>query len=371
MDFVSPDERLEWQYEHRDETRVPGLIAACIISTIISTIIIALRLISRRLFYGRIRIDASDWLVIVAWALLATVNVSAGISAIHGVGRHLIAVTDVHKVQILAIISESTYILSITFVKFSVLALYLKVFPGQKFRYCVWGVAAFIASWATSGVIVAIFQCSSIEYVWKPDSQQFCVDFALRNLISGIMNVLTDIVIMGMVIPLVWNAPKRVQKKWLVAVPFVTGAITCIISIVRLPYSLQTGTSDATWIAAAITIVSIVEITVGMLAISIPTYRPLYEHLFRGGVRGNNDNTCDCGYKEALHMGLYGGEAQSNVKVTSPGTHVGSDHGGINVTNHIELVRHTKKSGNWVRVTDEDEEEELCVSGDQIRTRGT
>jgi hypothetical protein len=104
-------------------------------------------------------------------------------------------------------------------------------------------------------------------------------------------------------------------------------------------------------------IVSVVEITVGMLAASIPTYCPLYEHVFGGGIWSKSKHTRTCSYKETLHMGLYGEGMQNDVNVTSPGTHVGSDHGGINVTNHIELVRHTNKSGNWVRVMDEDEEE--------------
>lgn len=96
-----------------------------------------------------------------------------------------------------------------------------------------------------------------------------------------------------------------------------------------------------------------------MLAVSMPTYRPLYEHIFGRATCNTTTDTRACKYKESLRMGFCNVHAHNDVNVTSPGTHIGTDHGGINVTNHIELVRHTNKSGNWVRVTDEDEEE-LC-----------
>lgn len=127
-------------------------------------------------------------------------------------------------------------------------------------------------------------------------------------------------------------------------------------------------TSDGTWDAAPGFIIGVVEIALGMLAVSIPTYLPLYEHVFGGGVCRDTNNARVCRYKETLHMGLYCKDAQNDVNVTSPGTHMGCDHDGINVTNHIELVRHTNKSGSWVRVTDEEEEaEELCNPTEEVQ----
>lgn len=148
----------------------------------------------------------------------------------------------------------------------------------------------------------------------------------------------------------------------------------CVVSIVRLPFSLQVGTDDETWNTVPTAIVSVAEITLGMLAVSIPTYRPLYERIFggRGGIRRESNGANACRYKETLHMGLYGAGTRNDVNVTSPGTHIGCSHGGINVTNHIELVRHTNKSGNWVRVTDEDEDEEqLCKPREHMQTKGS
>ncbi|KAI1424480.1 hypothetical protein F5Y12DRAFT_797059 [Xylaria sp. FL1777] len=359
MGFELPQQELEWQYEHSDETRVPGLIMACVMTSMASVVIIALRLLSRRLLHGRLHLEASDWLILIAWVFFATLSVSWAVATKYGIGRHIVVVTDIHRVQVLVVVGQTAYILANTFIKFSILALYFKTFPIQKFRYCVWGVAVFVVGWGMSGSVVAIFQCTSIDYVWRPDAREFCINFSLRNLISGTINSVTDILIMVMVIPLIWNKQVLEREKWLVLSTFAAGSSAWIMSIVRLPYSIKAGSHDETWDAAPTVIVSVLEVTIGMLAVSIPTYRPLYKQISGRRMSSDTNSTRACSYKETLHIGLYGKNAHTNVNVTSPGTHMGSDHSGINVTNHIELIRHTNKSGHWVRVTDEDEEE-LC-----------
>ncbi|KAI0467130.1 hypothetical protein F4859DRAFT_518344 [Xylaria cf. heliscus] len=355
MGFGPSEQELEWQLEHHDETRAPGLIAACVSTAVVSVIVIAFRFLSRRLRHGRLRLEVDDWLILVAWVLFVILDVSWALGTKYGIGRHAAVVPNFGMAQILAAVGEVAYVLTVAFIKFSILALYWETFPTQKFRYCVWAVGVVVGGWAMSGAIVIILQCTSIEYVWRPDVQGARLDYGLRNLVLGIMNITTNILIGAMVLPFARNMDITKQKKWLVLVTFAIGTSVCIISIVRLPYSINVGTSDETWDAAPPFVVGVVEIAVGILAVSIPTYYPLYEHVFEGACRDSN-NSRACRYKETLHMGLYGKNAQNNVNVTSPGTHMGCDHGGINVTNHIELVRHTNKSGSWVRVTDDEEE---------------
>ncbi|KAF2970003.1 hypothetical protein GQX73_g3575 [Xylaria multiplex] len=280
MDFGRPQDGLEWQYEHRDETQVPGLIAACATTAAASIIIIALRFLSRRLLRDRLRLEASDWLILAAWVFFAATNICWAVGTKYGIGRHAVVVTNIHIIQILAIVGEASYVLAIAFIKFSILALYSKIFTVKNSRYYVWGIAIIVAGWAMSGFVVAIFQCSSIDYVWRPDAREFCINFSIRNLVSGIINVATSIFILTMATPLVWGQSITGQEKWPVLFTFAIGSSACIISIVRLPYSIKVGTNDETWDCTPTVIISVVEITVGMLAISIPTYQPLYTHLF-------------------------------------------------------------------------------------------
>ncbi|KAI0533693.1 hypothetical protein GGR58DRAFT_98347 [Xylaria digitata] len=370
MDFGRSQNGLEWQYEHRDETRVPGLIAACATTAAASIVIIAMRFLSRRLLRDRLLLEASDWLVLAAWVFVVATNICWAVGTKYGIGRHAVVVSNIHIIQILAIVGEASYILAIAFIKLSILALYSKMFTVKKLRYYVWGTAIFVAGWAMSGCVVAIFQCSSIDYVWRPDARAFCINFSIRNLVSGIINVATSIFILTMAMTLVWSQNITGQEKWPVLFTFAIGSSACIISIVRLPYSIKVGTNDETWDCTPTVIISVVEITVGMLAVSIPTYQPLYKHIFGRRKSKDSNNTRAFCYKETLHTVFYGKGTQNDVKVTSPGTHTAPDQGGINVTNHIELVRHANKSGHWVRVTDEDEEE-LCKPTEQTQARSS
>ncbi|KAI1109750.1 hypothetical protein F5Y14DRAFT_391642 [Nemania sp. NC0429] len=362
---------VEWRHDgYRDETRASGLIAACALTGVASVIILALRFLSRRLLHGRLRLETSDWFILVAWVSFVMVDIALAVGAQSGIGRHATTVEDFHKIQILAVVSEAAYFLAISFVKFSILASYFKAFPVRKFRYCVWGVSIFVIGWGMAGAVVAVFQCTSIESVWRPEDRGSCINLGLWNRISGVMNVVAGIIIIVMVIPLVGDLHVTKHKRWMVLTTFAVGTGACIVSIVRVPFSLQVGTDDETWNTVPTAIVSVTEMTLGMLAVSIPTYRPLHEHIFGGGggMCRKSNGTNPCRYKDTLHMGFYAEGTRNDVNVTSRGNHIGCPHAGINVTNHIELVRHTNKSGNWVRVTDEDEEE-LCRSREQMQTK--
>lgn len=346
----------EWQYEHRDDTQVPGLIATCVSTTITSVIILTLRLLSRRLSQGCLHLEVSDWLILIAWVFLMIMDVSWSVGTRYGIGRHAVVITDMHIIQILAVICEAAYFLAIAFIKFSILALYLRAFPTRRFRHCVWGVAMLVIGWAMAGAMMAIFQCPSIDDIWRPESQEFCIDCSAKSLVIGIINIITDIIILAMVLPVSWRLLITKRNKWMGLVALAAGSSACIITVLRLPYAIKLDAGDETWDTTPTFILSVIEITVGMLAVSMPTYLPLYKHIFGRVTCTSRTDTRACKYKESLRMGFYNVGAQNDVNVTSPGTHMGTDHGGINVTNHIELVRHTNRSGNWVRVTDEDEE---------------
>lgn len=126
----------------------------------------------------------------------------------------------------MSVIGEFLYVFTIACIKFSVLSLYATIFPQRKFHYCVWAMAAFIGAWALSGAFTALFQCTPFSHAYDPASSPdgFCINFGLQNLVSGIVNVITDFIIVGMVVPLVWKLQISRQKKWLVVVTFIIGS---------------------------------------------------------------------------------------------------------------------------------------------------
>lgn len=61
------EEEIAWMMEHENDTLVPNIIACNVICGVISLIVLVLRLWSRRVSFGRVRIELSDWLFVIAW----------------------------------------------------------------------------------------------------------------------------------------------------------------------------------------------------------------------------------------------------------------------------------------------------------------
>lgn len=103
MGFRSSERGVEWRHDaHRDETRAPGLVAACALTGVASVIIMALRFLSRRLLYGRLRLETSDWFLLTAWIFFVMVEIAWVVGAQSGIGRHAATIEDFHKIQIVS-----------------------------------------------------------------------------------------------------------------------------------------------------------------------------------------------------------------------------------------------------------------------------
>lgn len=57
---------------HPDDSLVPDIIACCLICGIASIIFILLRFWSRKLVHGRIKLQLSDWLLLIALVYFST-----------------------------------------------------------------------------------------------------------------------------------------------------------------------------------------------------------------------------------------------------------------------------------------------------------
>lgn len=149
------------------------------------------------------------------------------------------------------------------FLKFSILQLYGSIFVLKRFHMCLWAVATFVAGWMISATGVSIGQCTPIASGWDHTIPGgYCVNYGLLVLVSGVFNVVTDLVILAMPIPLVLRLQISKQKKYLLIFTFAIGSRSvfslvtqsfhtnpflppsaCIVSIVRLAFSLIVGST--------------------------------------------------------------------------------------------------------------------------------
>ncbi|KAI0119340.1 hypothetical protein F4814DRAFT_236275 [Daldinia grandis] len=343
--LLTPED-IAYMQAHGDDTLVPNIYACSIATGVASIVVVLIRIWARHVAHGRIALNTSDWLLMIAWICFIGALVSFSLSAVYGLGRHVIFVTDVRNFRIWGIILEVFYYFSIGFIKFSILSFYGAIFASRRFHIYLWIIAAFVAAWFISSAVVSIAQCTPIEFAWDTSIPGgFCINYGLLVLIAGVINVITDFVILALPIPMIMRLQVSKQKRTQLVFIFATGSSACVVSIIRLAYSLVvSSTKDVSWDNVPPGFVSATELLVGILAASIPTYGPLYRRYVSGTTMKSSQQS---GRNSKGHTSSHPHSA--NISVSGGGIISGP---GVHIIDEIELTRHELRNGAWVRIAD-------------------
>ncbi|KAI1477934.1 hypothetical protein K445DRAFT_307757 [Daldinia sp. EC12] len=339
------DEDIAYMLAHKDDSLVANIYACSIATGVASVFVLLIRVWARYVAHGRIVLNTSDWLMTIAWIAYIGALVSFSLSAIYGLGKHIIFVTDARQLRIWGIILEVFYYVCIGFIKFSILSFYGAIFSSKRFQISLWIVGAFVAAWSISSTVVSIFQCTPIEFAWDTSIPGgFCINYGVLVLVAGVINVITDFVILALPIPMILRLQVTKQKRFQLVFIFATGSSACIVSIIRLAYSLVvSSTADVSWDNVPPGFVSAAELLVGILAASIPTYGPLFRRYIAG-------TTVRSSQRYGRSKGQISSQLHSaSISVSGAGAINGP---GVHITDEVELTRHELRNGAWVRIED-------------------
>ena len=98
-------------------------------------------------------------------------------------------------------------------------------------------------------------------------------------------------------------------------------------------------------------LLSTAELMVGILAASMPTYRPLWRHLRHDENHGSTDAS-NSGYGYRFE------NSKNTVNITGGRGSVPLSGVGINVTNQVEMSVHPNHRDEWMRVSDETDDDQ-------------
>ncbi|QSZ32974.1 hypothetical protein DSL72_002558 [Monilinia vaccinii-corymbosi] len=89
---------------------------------------------------------------------------------------------------------------------------------------------------------------------------------------TGIVNIISDLFLVALPLPAVWNLHLTRRKKLGVSAMFLTGFVACTASIVGLVYRvIVVRNTDNTWVVIPVWTTTIVEMTAGVLVCCMPT----------------------------------------------------------------------------------------------------
>ncbi|OTA07281.1 hypothetical protein A9Z42_0082050 [Trichoderma parareesei] len=173
------------------------------------------------------------------------------------------------------------------FATLSILALYHRIFVTRSFRLVVVATACFVCAWLVVMEVVLGFGCRPIQ-AWWDETRGKCIDKEAFTYFTNVTNMLTDLWIFMMPIPVILGLQAAKEKRLILCFMFGVGLATCAISAARLSFVFGVASADFTWDEASFGILSAWEPCGAILCANLP---PIYRHLvvirdtLRAGVR--------------------------------------------------------------------------------------
>ena len=174
--------------------------------------------------------------------------------------------------------------------KASLLLLYYRLFsPSKRFRLAVRiGAVVVFCQWF-SLTLVGIFQCTPVKAFWDHNVQGAkCINLPRFTIASGVLNLLTDVLILCLPGPMVWGLNTTVAQKITLTGMFLLGILyvlwlpvhhdhclrtcsVCAISIIRISKLAVVNYSDPTWRLVDVFLWTALEDSVGIFSACLPT----------------------------------------------------------------------------------------------------
>ncbi|KAI1137726.1 hypothetical protein F5Y05DRAFT_413677 [Hypoxylon sp. FL0543] len=236
----------------------PKIAAVAISMMVLSSILVFLRFTARSLQRGALGLD--DWIILVSQALvilLLTTSIICKKANIHpymckentkgflvsqnGVGLDLPLalrrVSDVENIRKWLYIKEFAYVISITFIKLSILALYTRLFPTRFTVRSAKCLALVTVVWLITAIIASLFQCKPITSNWKfalNGTRPACSGMSKFFLAITISHIILDVFTLCLPIREIKGLQMRLWKKFAVSGIFIAGGFVTLISIIRV-----------------------------------------------------------------------------------------------------------------------------------------
>lgn len=214
------------------------LVYSCIVFIIVDTIIVAAKTYSR-VQIARLSFWWDDFWIIVGYVLLMPICAlgitMANVEVAWNNEDRLILNYEENKILLKIIYSLLQFLVaSYALTRYSILALYLRIFSDRRLRVAVWCVVAFVTLQWLAFALTAIFQCRPVSYYWDrsiADGKCLDVDNFYRSVTP--FNLVVDVVLIFMPLPTVWQLRATTTRKWALTFLFMIGVGALVASSIR------------------------------------------------------------------------------------------------------------------------------------------
>ncbi|KUJ09389.1 uncharacterized protein LY89DRAFT_788259 [Mollisia scopiformis] len=253
-------------------------IRASIIIACFTFPIIGLRFITR--IYITKKLWWDDWTILIATVLMLPNTAIPIYLSYHGLGLHFYDVhpADTPNLEKLFYISQIFYVLIQNIPKFSILLLYLRIFPTPRFRKMLFIAMAWQVAHTLAFLCGVAFQCVPVDSFWDPFiKKDHCIDIATLTYFGAGFSIFEDIVIMSLPVYELKGLNLSLRKRMALVFMFALGSFACVTSMIRLKFMIGFGKSiDSTWTNVDVVIWSQIETYTAVICGCLMCIRPLF-----------------------------------------------------------------------------------------------
>lgn len=259
------------------ESRTTSNNAIGIVLFVLSFVFVALRLLTR-LRLKREVLGLDDYLMFLGLALNAGNLACCIAGGFFGLGKHIWSLGPYEMRQITIITFAYVYIYtwSLCVIKFSILALYRRIFG---MTWLGWFCVVLTAGYLITNHVVLPLYTRPLHYYWNQwygGEGVVLVNEAKFYLGIGIINLFGDICILTIPVQSVLKLNMGRSQKVAVILTFLLGSFVCFASLYRIITIVHlVNTTDISWAKSDVFIWSSVEPSVGIISGCLPTLRPL------------------------------------------------------------------------------------------------
>lgn len=193
------------------------------------------RLILRRTSKLGWKLD--DYAIIIAALITCADSACYYILVDLGFGQPVLVVDPKNTFDLsrVAFVTFLLYGASVTWVKYSVLAFYDRIFPRQKFKWWLVSLAVASTAWWLIVSFVIIFRCDPVEGSWRSGPDVKCLPNYLDLFIAfQVLNIVLETCILVLPIRAVMELQMARHNKISVIGTFALGGLSIVFAIVRL-----------------------------------------------------------------------------------------------------------------------------------------
>ena len=121
------------------------------------------------------------------------------------------------------LVGELLWVISVTFIRASVLALYIRIFRTPSFRTACYVIHGFNLAFFVAVVLACFLICRPFAFLWNQSIHGSCGDQKSLDMFIGVFNLLMDLTTVSLPMPVVWGLQMPMKLKLSIICMFSVG----------------------------------------------------------------------------------------------------------------------------------------------------